>query len=137
MHIKHLNLINFRNYDSVDIALKPGINLITGDNGAGKTSLVEAILYSATLTAPRYGSYVPMIKFQSDQAVIRALARFRDKENLVEIELNRESKNKAKVNRTDLSRPRDVIGYINTVSFTPDDSRIVHDNPVDRREFID
>ena len=137
MHIKHLNLVNFRNYDSVDISLRPGINLLTGDNGAGKTSIVEAILYSSTLTAPRYGSYVPMIKYKSDQAIIRALARFGEKENLIEIELNREAKNKAKVNRSDLSRARDVIGYISTVSFTPDDSRIVHDDPSDRREFID
>jgi len=137
MHIKHLNLVNFRNYDSIDISLQPGINLLTGDNGAGKTSLVEAILYSSTLTAPRYGSYVPMIKYKSDQAIIRALARFGEKENLIEIELNREAKNKAKVNRSDLSRARDAIGYISTVSFTPDDSRIVHDDPSDRREFLD
>lgn len=137
MHIKHLNLINFRNYDSVDLKLEPGINLITGHNGAGKTSLVEAIVYASTLTAPRHGTYIPMIKMGQSQSIVRALARFAEKENLIEIELNRENKNKSRVNRSELSRPRDVVGYINTVCFTPDDARIVHDDPSDRRDFID
>ncbi|MBU6144796.1 MAG: DNA replication and repair protein RecF, partial [Acidobacteria bacterium] len=60
-----------------------------------------------------------------------------ERENLVELELNSETKNRAKVNRSDTSSPREILGYINTVSFTPEDSRIIHDDPSDRRAFID
>ena len=137
MHIKHLNLVNFRNYDSVDIALQPGINLLLGGNGEGKTSIVESIIYLSSLVAPRHGGYVPMIKMTTNQALIRALAKYQERENLVELELNSETKNRAKVNRSDTSSPREILGYIKTVSFTPEDSRIIHDDPSDRRAFID
>ncbi|NBQ93279.1 MAG: DNA replication/repair protein RecF [Micrococcales bacterium] len=137
MHVKHLNLINFRNYDSVDLPLQPGITVLVGRNGQGKTNLVEAIHYSATLSSHRVAGYVPLIKADSSQALIRLLAGFEDRENLIELELNAGSPNRTRVNRADLSRVRDVLGYVNSVIFAPEDLVIVKGDPSDRRHFID
>ena len=137
MHVKHLNLINFRNYDSVDLPLQPGITVLVGRNGQGKTNLVEAIHYSATLSSHRVSGYVPLIKAESAQSLIRLLAGFEDRENLIELELNSGSSNRARVNRGDLSRVRDVLGYVNSVIFAPEDLIIVKGEPSDRRHFID
>ena len=137
MHVKHLNLINFRNYDSVDLPLQPGITVLVGRNGQGKTNLVEAIHYSATLSSHRVAGYVPLIKAESAQSLIRLLAGFEDRENLIELELNSGSSNRARVNRGDLSRVRDVLGYVNSVIFAPEDLIIVKGDPSDRRHFID
>jgi len=137
MHVKHLNLINFRNYDSVDVALSPGITVFVGRNGQGKTNLVEAIHYASTLSSHRVAGYVPLIKADQEQSLIRLLAGFEDRENLIELELNSGSSNRARVNRGDLSRVRDVLGYVNAVIFAPEDLVIVKGDPSDRRHFID
>lgn len=137
MHVKHLNLINFRNYDSVDLPFDQGVTVLVGRNGQGKTNLVEAIHYAATLGSHRVAGYVPMIKSESSQAVIRLLAGFKDRENLIELELNSGANNRARVNRGDLSRVRDVLGYVSAVIFAPEDLVIVKGDPSDRRHFID
>jgi len=137
MHVKHLNLINFRNYDSVDVVLSPGITVFVGRNGQGKTNLVEAIHYASTLSSHRVAGYVPLIKADQEQSLIRLLAGFEDRENLIELELNSGSSNRARVNRGDLSRVRDVLGYVNAVIFAPEDLVIVKGDPSDRRHFID
>ncbi len=137
MHIKHLNLVNVRNYSSVDISLKPGTNLLIGGNGEGKTTLVESIIYSSLLKSHRVSSFIPMIQKGKTQALVRALAGFQDRENLIEVELNIDSPNRAKVNRSDLARPREILGYIKTVFFTPEDRELVAGDPSDRRNFLD
>lgn len=137
MHVKHLNLINFRNYSAVDLPLQPGMNVLVGRNGQGKTNLVEAIGYCATLSSHRVAGYTPLIKLNATQSLIRLLAGFNDRENLVEIELNSESTNRARVNRGELSRVRDVLGYVQAVIFAPEDLVIVKGDPSDRRHFID
>jgi DNA replication and repair protein RecF len=137
MQIKHLNLVNFRNYESVDISFKPGINLLFGHNGEGKTSLVEAIIYSSSLSGPRFGGYQTMIRVGADQAIIRALAKYLDREFLIELELNQSEKNRAKINYGEYTNARNVLGYVQTVHFAPQDNRIVQDDPLERRWFID
>ena len=137
MHIKHLNLVNVRNYSSVDISLKPGTNLLIGGNGEGKTTLVESIIYSSLLKSHRVSSFIPMIQKGKTQALVRTLAGFQDRENLIEVELNIDSPNRAKVNRSDLARPREILGYIKTVFFTPEDRELVAGDPSDRRNFLD
>ena len=137
MHVKHLSLGNFRNYESAELALEPGITVLVGRNGQGKTNLVEAIGYCSTLTSHRISGYVPLIKTQTSKAIIRLLAEHQDRQNLVELELSTEGSNRAKVNRGDLSRLRDVLGYIQTVIFAPEDLNLVKGDPSDRRNFLD
>lgn len=137
MQIKHLSLANFRNYKTAEVELAPGVNLIIGPNGQGKTNLVEAIRYLSTLSSHRVAGYLPLIKANEPSAVIRAMASFEDRDILVEVELNRESVNKGRVNKSPVARARDILGYVNTVTFAPEDLDIVKRDPSNRRAFID
>ncbi len=137
MHVKHLTLSNFRNYQTVELPLNQGINLLVGKNGQGKTNLAEAIFYAATLTSHRVSGYLPLIRQGESKAIIRLLARFDDRENLLELELNTQGSNRARINRSDATRVRDVLGYVNAVIFSPEDLDIVKRDPSNRRAFID
>jgi DNA replication and repair protein RecF len=137
MHIKHLSLSNFRNYSTLELALSPGVNLLVGKNGQGKTNLAEAIFYCATLSSHRVSGYLPLIKHHQDKAVIRILAHFEDRENLIELELNTVGSNRARINKSEATRVRDVLGLVSTVIFSPEDLDIVKRDPAQRRAFID
>lgn len=137
MHVKHLTLSNFRNYTTAELPLNLGVNLLVGKNGQGKTNLAEAIFYCATLTSHRVSGYLPLIRQSQTQAIIRLLAGFEDRENLLELELNTDGANRARVNKSDVSRIRDVLGYVNAVIFSPEDLDIVKRDPANRRAFID
>ena len=137
MHIKHLSLSNFRNYSTLELPLKLGVNLLVGRNGQGKTNLVEAIFYAATLNSHRVSGYLPLVKHQQDKAVMRILAGFEDRENLIELELNVSGSNRARINRSDTPRVRDVLGLVSAVIFSPEDLDIVKRDPSNRRAFID
>jgi DNA replication and repair protein RecF len=137
MHVKHLTLSNFRNYSTVELPLAQGINLLVGKNGQGKTNLAEAVFYSATLSSHRVTGYLPLIKQGETKAIIRLLARFEDRENLIELELTTEGNNRARINKSETPRVRDVLGYVNAVIFSPEDLDIVKRDPSNRRAFID
>ena len=137
MHVKHLTLSNFRNYSTVELPLATGINLLVGKNGQGKTNLAEAIFYAATLGSHRVNGYLPLIRQGESKAIIRLLARFEDRENLLELELNTEGVNRARINKSDATRVRDILGYVNAVIFSPEDLDIVKRDPSNRRAFID
>jgi len=137
MHIKHLSLSNFRNYSTLELPLQPGVNLLVGRNGQGKTNLVEAIFYAATLNSHRVSGYLPLVKHQQDKAVMRILAGFEDRENLIELELSVSGSNRARINRSDTPRVRDVLGLVSAVIFSPEDLDIVKRDPSNRRAFID
>lgn len=137
MFIKHLSLAHFRNYETAEVELQKGVNLFVGPNGQGKTNLVEAIRYLSTLSSHRVAGYIPMIKQQAAQAVIRALASHDDRDVLLELELNRDNPNKARINKSPAQKVRDVLGYVNSVTFAPEDLDIIKRDPSNRRAFID
>jgi DNA replication and repair protein RecF len=137
MHVKHLTLSNFRNYLTVELPLSTGTNLLVGRNGQGKTNLAEAIFYAATLNSHRVSGYLPLIRKGESKAIVRILARFEDRENLIELELNSEGSNRARINKSETPRVRDVLGYVNAVIFSPEDLDIVKRDPANRRAFMD
>lgn len=140
MLVKHLALANFRNYSTADVAFSPGVNLLVGPNGQGKTNLVEAIRFMSTLSSHRVAGYLPLIRNaqpEVDQAIIRVLANHDGRDALLELELNRSTPNRARINKATAPRVRDVLGYVNTVTFAPEDLDIVKKDPSNRRAFID
>jgi DNA replication and repair protein RecF len=137
MFIKHLSLASFRNYKNAEISLQQGVNLLVGPNGQGKTNLVEAIRYLSTLSSHRVAGYLPLIKQDEPQAAVRAMASHAERDILIEIELNRDSANKARVNKSPVPRVRDILGLVNSVTFAPEDLDIVKRDPTNRRAFID
>src|ERR687897_259125 len=137
MHVAHLSLHNFRSYADIDVALEPGATAFIGRNGQGKTNLVEAIDYLSRLSSHRVATDAPLVKAGTDQAVVRASVVKEGRTALLEVELNPGRANRARINRSPLPRPREIIGLVRTVVFAPDDLTLVKGDPSDRRKFLD
>ncbi|MGW2582220.1 DNA replication/repair protein RecF [Streptomyces virginiae] len=137
MHVSHLSLADFRSYARAEVPLDPGVTAFVGPNGQGKTNLVEAIGYLATLGSHRVSSDVPLVRMGADRAIIRAAVTQGERQQLVELELNPGRANRARINRSSQVRPRDVLGIIRTVLFAPEDLALVKGDPGERRRFLD
>ena len=137
MHLTRLALTDFRSYTEVDVALEPGVTIFSGPNGEGKTNLVEAVGYAATLASHRAAQDAPLVRRGADQAIIRAAISTGANDALVEIELNAGRANRVRLNRTPLGKPREVLGVLRTVLFAPEDLALVKGDPGERRRFLD
>ena len=137
MHVAHLTLHNFRSYADVDVALEPGATAFIGRNGQGKTNLVEAIDYLSRLSSHRVATDAPLVRAGADQAIVRASVVKEGRTALLEVELNPGRANRARINRSPLPRPREIIGLVRTVVFSPDDLTLVKGDPSDRRKMLD
>jgi DNA replication and repair protein RecF len=137
MHVTHLSLADFRSYARVEVPLDPGVTAFVGPNGQGKTNLVEAVGYLATLASHRVSSDAPLVRMGADRAVIRAAVTQGERSQLVELELNPGKANRARINRSSQVRPRDVLGIVRTVLFAPEDLALVKGDPGERRRFLD
>ncbi|MEU8851816.1 DNA replication/repair protein RecF [Streptomyces sp. NPDC048564] len=137
MHVTHLSLADFRSYARVEVPLDPGVTAFVGPNGQGKTNLVEAVGYLATLGSHRVASDAPLVRMGADRAVIRAQVRQGERQQLIELELNPGKANRARINRSSQVRPRDVLGIVRTVLFAPEDLSLVKGDPGERRRFLD
>ncbi|HHV21369.1 MAG TPA: DNA replication/repair protein RecF [Propionibacterium sp.] len=140
MYVDHLSLTDYRSYPSVDVALTSGVTVFVGANGQGKTNLVEAIEYLSTLTSHRVASEVPLVRAGAEQAVVRAGVRAGladDRRIVLEIEINPGRSNRARLNRSPLPRPRDIVGMLRTVVFSPEDLSVIKGDPAARRTFLD
>ncbi|MET8135985.1 DNA replication/repair protein RecF [Streptomyces sp. NPDC005251] len=137
MHVTHLSLADYRSYARVEVPLDPGVTAFVGPNGQGKTNLVEAVGYLATLGSHRVSSDAPLVRMGADRAIIRANVRQGERQQLIELELNPGKANRARINRSSQVRPRDVLGIVRTVLFAPEDLALVKGDPGERRRFLD
>jgi DNA replication and repair protein RecF len=137
VHVSALSLSDFRCYAQVDIELRPGVTTFVGPNGQGKTNLVEAVGYVATLDSHRVSTDAPLVRLGADRAVVRAQVVRDDRPTLVEIEINPGKANRARINRGPVPRPREVLGLLRTVLFAPEDLSLVKGDPSERRRFLD
>src|SRR4051812_2348297 len=137
MHVSHLSLADFRSYTRVEVPLDPGVTAFVGPNGQGKTNLVEAVGYLATLGSHRVSSDAPLVRMGAERAVVRAAVVQGDRQQLVELELNPGKANRARINRSSQVRPRDVLGILRPVLFAPEDLALVKGDPGERRRFLD
>ena len=137
MHLTRLALTDFRSYAAADLALGPGVTTLVGQNGQGKTNLVEAAGYVATLGSHRVSSDAPLVRQGADRAILRAAITSAARDALVEIEINPGRANRARVNRVVVPRPRQVLGILRTVLFAPEDLALVKGDPDQRRRYLD
>jgi DNA replication and repair protein RecF len=137
VHVAHLTLHDFRSYADIDVALEPGATAFIGRNGQGKTNLVEAIDYLSRLSSHRVATDAPLVRAGADQAIVRASVVKEGRPALLEVELNPGRANRARINRSPLPRPREIVGLVRTVVFSPDDLTLVKGDPSDRRKFLD
>jgi DNA replication and repair protein RecF len=137
VHVSHLTLHDFRSYADLDVALEPGPVAFIGRNGQGKTNLVEAIDYLSRLSSHRVANDAPLVRAGASQAIIRAAVVREGRSATLEIEINPGKSNRARINRSQLPRARELLGLVRTVVFAPDDLTLVKGDPSDRRKFLD
>lgn len=137
MLIKHLTLANFRNHLATEVSFVSGVNLFEGDNGQGKTNIVEAVHYLAGLQSHRTAGYLPLIGWDSETAVVKAKVSHAGRDVLLDLELSKTAKNRIAINKSPSNKMRDLLGYVQTVIFAPEDLDIVKKDPSNRRAFID
>jgi DNA replication and repair protein RecF len=137
MFAKRVKLTNFRNYESADIEFSSGVNLIYGPNGQGKTNLVEALNFFAALDSHRVAGHSPLIKQGKSTAIISLELAHENRDLLLEYEINADSSNRARLNKSKVAKPKDILGYLNSVIFAPEDLDIVKRDPSNRRAFLD
>ncbi|GAA4816844.1 DNA replication/repair protein RecF [Nocardioides caeni] len=136
MHVTHLSLHDFRSYAALELTLEPGVTAFVGRNGQGKTNLVEAVDYLSRLASHRVATDAPLIRAGADQAVVRAAVVRDGRTAILEVELNPGKANRARINRSPLTRARDLAGIVRTVVFSPEDLALVKGDPAQRRRFL-
>lgn len=144
MRVSHVALDDFRSYRHAVVEFAPGTTVLLGSNGQGKTNLVEAVSYLSAFSSHRVSAEQALVRLplspdepQPGGAVIRVrLVTAGERETVIELEIVRGKANRAKVNRTQV-RPREVLGLLKSVVFSPEDLQIVRGDPQVRRQFLD
>jgi len=137
VHLRRLAVADFRSWERAELDLEPGVSVLVGPNGVGKTNLAEAVGYVATLGSHRVAGDAPLVRRGAERAVVRATVVHQGRELTVELEIAPGRANRARVNRAPVARPRDVLGILRTVLFAPEDLALVRGDPAERRRFLD
>jgi DNA replication and repair protein RecF len=137
MWVKGIRLADFRSYEQVEVDLIPGVTTFVGPNGQGKTNLVEAVGYVSILGSHRVATDAPLVRIGAERAVVGIEAVKDERSVLIEVEINPGKANRARINRSAATRPRDILGIVRTVVFAPEDLALVKGDPSDRRRFLD
>ena len=137
MYVRRLELVDFRSYERVSLELEPGPNVFVGPNGVGKTNLIEALGYVATLDSHRVATDAPLVRMGAAAAVIRCAVTHEGRELLVELEIVPGKANRARIGRSPARRARDVLGALRMVLFAPEDLELVRGDPGERRRYLD
>ena len=137
MYIESIQLKNYRNYESLDMKLDKGTNILYGDNAQGKTNILEAIYLGGTTKSHRGSKDREIIKFEEDESHIRMVVSKKNMKYRIDMHLK---KNKAKgvaINGLPIKKARELFGIVNLVFFSPEDLNIIKNGPGERRRFID
>jgi DNA replication and repair protein RecF len=137
LYLERLELVDFRNYSEVQLALGPGVWVLVGANAQGKTNLLEALIYMATGESHRVATDAPLVRVGADAAVLRAVGYGEGRRFTVELEIRPGGRARARLNGQPRPRARDVIGQVRAVLFAPEDLALVRGDPADRRRFLD
>jgi DNA replication and repair protein RecF len=135
--LRHLWLHDFRSYEAAELVPAPGLTAIVGPNGQGKTNLLEAIGYLATLSSFRGAPGEALVRLGAEQAIVRAEVEREGRTSLLEAELRTSGRDRVQVNRQPLRRTRDLLGSVRVSVFSPDDLELVKGSPAGRRRLLD
>lgn len=137
MPVQRLWLTDFRNYHSLDISLPDGLTVIIGNNGQGKTNLLESISWLSKGTSFRGAPTEALVRNKKEKAIIRAEVSVNNRKVLLEAELITNGKNRILINSNKTKRVRDLLGYFQTTLFSPDDLELIKGGPTTRRKYLD
>ena len=137
MYVSKLSLTNFRSYQQLDLTFNPGVTTFVGNNGAGKTNIAESLIFLSFLTSHRTPTNQPLISLGADQAVIRAEIVRGDRNLQIDLEINANKANRAKINQNPTKSQREILGACQVIYFSPEDLDLVRGEPTNRRDFLD
>ncbi|TAE35617.1 MAG: DNA replication/repair protein RecF [Sphingobacteriales bacterium] len=137
MHLKTLSLINFKNYDEGELSFSDTVNAFTGNNGAGKTNLLDAIHYLSLCKSYFNPIDSQQIKHDKDFFVIQGKFNKNDTEELIAVGVKKNQKKQFKRNKKEYPRLADHIGLLPLVMISPNDISLILEGSEERRKFID
>jgi DNA replication and repair protein RecF len=137
MYVRQLSVTDFRSWERAELELEPGISVLIGANGQGKTNLIEALGYLSTLSSHRVATDAPLVRHGAARAIVRTAVVHAGRELTVELEITPGRPNRARINRSPVPRLREVLGVLRTVLFAPEDLALVRGDPSQRRRFLD
>ena len=137
MIIKSLELMNFRNYDFLDLKFSKGTNILYGDNAQGKTNILEAIYISATTKSHKGSKDRDIVNFHAEESHIRTYLEKEGMEYKVDMHLRKNKSKGIAVDGQKLKKAADLLGLLNVVFFSPEDLGIIKNGPAERRRFVD
>ena len=137
MYVRHLALHDFRSWVELDLELTPGRTVFVGPNGFGKTNIVEALWFCATLGSHRVASDAPLIRAGAERAIVSTIVVNEGRELAIDLEIAAGRANKGRLNRSPVRSTRDVLGAVRAVLFAPEDLALVRGDPSERRRYLD
>ncbi|HZA15389.1 MAG TPA: DNA replication/repair protein RecF, partial [Pseudonocardiaceae bacterium] len=137
MYVRQLQVTDFRSWEHAELDLQPGVAVLIGANGQGKTNLLEALGYLSTLGSHRVATDAALVRHGAQRAIVRTAVVHAGRELTVELEISPGRANRARINRSPVSRPREVLGVLRSVLFAPEDLALVRGDPGERRRFLD
>lgn len=137
MQLTALDLTDFRSYPRLSLSFRPGITVLVGQNGQGKTNIVEALWYLATLSSHRVPHDAALVHRGESTAIVRASFLRAGRPLQVDLEITSGRSNRARLQGQNVSRLRDVLGEVRAVLFAPEDLGLVKADPEGRRRFLD
>lgn len=137
MYVSKLSLTNFRSYPQLDLTLEKGVTTFVGNNGAGKTNIAESLIFLSFLTSHRTSTTQPLIALGHDQAVIRTELVRGDRNIQIDLEINLNKANRARINQNPTKSQREILGACQVIYFSPEDLDLVRGEPTFRRDFLD
>ncbi|MCB2290624.1 DNA replication/repair protein RecF [Clostridium sp. CS001] len=137
MHVKYLQLKNFRNYNELLIELNKGTNVFVGDNAQGKTNILEAIYYCSLAKSHRTNRDKELINWNGTEAYIKVYVCKTRLDKKIEIKIFKEGKKGININSIKVQKLSELVGSFNVIMFSPEDLNIVKESPSYRRKFLD
>jgi recF protein len=137
MHVKYLQILNFRNYEDLFIELNENVNVFIGDNAQGKTNILESIYYCAFGKSHRTSKDKELIKWDAQEAFIKLYVKRERIDKKIDIKILKEGKKAININTIKVNKLSELLGSFNVVMFSPEDLKIVKDSPGNRRRFLD
>lgn len=137
MFIKRLQMLNYRNYNVLDISLGPHVNVFMGDNAQGKTNILEGIYYCAFARSHRTSKDRELINWNSDNALLSVTVGRKRLDKRIDISILKDGKKAIQINKIKIKKIGELFGNFNVVMFSPEDLKIIKDSPGVRRKFID
>lgn len=137
MYVKNISLLNYRNYESLNIQLIKNVNVFVGDNAQGKTNILESIYYSAFAKSHRTSKDKELINWKRENAYISLLIGKNRLDKKIDINILRDGKKAIKVNNIKVNKIGELFGTFNVVMFSPEDLKVIKESPTIRRRMLD